>query len=236
MSDPSDFGEPHVELGAEVRQLRLVFGELQLVARFAERDQAVGFGKFEDAGVFGEDLLRERNHILALVAVFGWLLAGCAGCERGAELVHLVAAVVDIELVVYLETAGTQHATERVSDGGPAGVPEVEWSGGVSGNELEVDFRADRFAVAVGVCRCEHDARDLALGSGGEANVQEPRPGDVGSADGRIAGEGFGEDLGELARVHAGLLAELQRDIRGVVAVVPVFGPFHVNGGWHAVG
>ena len=147
------------------------------------------------------------------------------GLQASAELVHLRAAVVDVELAGDLGAGAGQHPGERVTDRGPAGVAEVQRAGRVGRDELEVD-RAALQAVARPVARRRRRRwpGDLALGVGGDPDVDEAGAGDLDRGDRVVGAQPGGEQLGELARSSPAALAELHRDVGGVVPVLGVLG------------
>ncbi len=66
--------------------------------------------------------------------------------------------------------------------------------------------------------------RERALGAGGDPDVEEAGTGDLGAGDAVGAGELVGEQLGEVARIHTGVLGQPQRDVGRVVAVLADLG------------
>jgi hypothetical protein len=135
-------GEPDVEVGAELFEFRLLLGELKLVPGFPKGDNLLVGREIEDTGVALDHPHGKRGDIIALVAVFRRLHALRSGHEGLTELVHLGAAVVDVELCAHGGPGRAQDAGERIADRGPAGVPEMEWTRRIGADELEVDALA----------------------------------------------------------------------------------------------
>ena len=183
-------------------------------------DPPLGVRELEDAGVLGEDLLGELVDVRALVPVRRRLLPQRPRQDRVAEQVHLRPAVVDVELLGDLRPGGLEHPRQRVPDRRPPGVPEVQRPRRVRGDELDVDPLAVEQVRPPVLAPRRHDVRrDLALGSGLDRDVQEPRPGhlDVRDALGVLQ---LGRELGrQVTWVGTCLLGQLQRHVRRVVPV-----------------
>ena len=76
--------------------------------------------------------------------------------------------------------------------------------------------------VAVGLPGVDHVLDDHVLSGGVEAQIDEAGARDIGGGDPVGLRQRGGEPAGQLARVHADLLAQLEGQIGGVVAVVGV--------------
>ena len=145
-------GEPDVEVRVHLLELGSLLGELDLVADVTEHATLLVVRLLEHDGRLREDPVGELADVLAVVAVLGWFLAMGTGHEGRTELVHLGTAVVDVELAGDGCPRGFEHPGDRVADGGPAGVAEVQRAGGVGADELEVDAPAGvHVARAVGL-------------------------------------------------------------------------------------
>ncbi len=73
------------------------------------------------------------------VAILGNRLAPGESHHRLAELAHLRAGVIDVELARHVVTPKFEHAGERIAVGGVAGVADVHRSGRVGRDELDQD-------------------------------------------------------------------------------------------------
>ena len=229
--------EPDVEVGAEGVERRLLLRELDPVAGLPERDRPFIVGQVEDARLLGEHLLRDVVDVRALVAVLRHRLALRPGLDRGAELVHLRPAVVDVELPLHAGTGRVEHPGQRVADRGPPGVAEVQRPGRVGRDELDVDpLAGERVVAAVRRPGREHVCRDLSLGPGRDRDVEEPRPRDVDGRDPVRAPQPLGDQLGEGPRVGARLLRQLERDVGRVVPVLLAARTLDHHRGGDAVG
>ena len=146
------------------------------------------------------------------------------------EDVHLRAGVVDVVLGGDFRAGGTEHAGDGVAQRSPAGVADVQRAGGVGGDEFHVDHVAGERRVGAVLRAGFDDGLGKRAGCGGvDGDVQEAGSGDV---HGRHAVDGLepgAEDGGELPRVRARLLCQLEGDVGGPVAVVPVLGPLHAH-------
>src|SRR5690606_18840849 len=117
--------------------------------------------------------------------------------------------------------------SDGVTEDGPAGVAEVERSGGVGGDELHVDpLAGERGVAAVGGTRLDHLGGDGTLGAGVDGDVEEAGPGDLDRGDPRVGDQLVGDQLSQGARVGAGLLGQLERDVGRVVPVTLLPGSF----------
>ena len=143
--------------------------------------------------------------------------------DRLAEALHLHAAVVDVELAGHDGALRGQHPGDRVADRGPAGVAQVDRTGRVGRDELDVDPAAV-LGGALAVVRALDDdpGGDLALAGGLERDVDEPRTGDLGVRDRRAQRELGGQHLADEPRGRVGGLGQGHRDVGGVVAVLTV--------------
>ena len=79
-------------------------------------------------------------------------------------------------------------------------------------------------------------ARRGAGGASFEGDVQEAWTCDVHGADSWNFGKASGKDLREVARCHAGLLAQLQRDVGCPVTVLTALGTVDTHGVWNLNG
>ena len=160
----------------------------------------------------GRDFLRERGFASPEAKLFG---IGYA--PRGGE-----------ELARHLRALAGEDAGEGVADGGPPRTAEVDRPGGVGGDELEVDPRADTgVGAAVVGAGLDDRARELAGAGGVEADVDETGPGDVGRGDPVGRRQPGGQRGRELARRHPGGLGELEGDVRRPVPVLALLRALH---------
>jgi hypothetical protein len=168
-------------------------------------------------------LCDERSDIVAAVAVLGDLLPARERPDRLAELTHLGARVVDVELALELMAVEGEHTRERIAVGRVAGVTDVHGTGWVGGHELDDDpLGRERPAATEALARGEHLRECGAVPAIREEQVQEsgsrhlealellPEP-----CRQRIA-----ELLGQLARRDASGGRQQQRCVGGVVAEV----------------
>ena len=174
--------------------------------------------------------MAEVGDVLAGVAAVGHGQAVEPVVDGVGEDVHLRAGVVDVVLGGDLGAGGPQHAGDGVAQGGPAGVADVQRAGGVRGDELHVDRVAGERGVGAVVRSGFDDGLGQGTGRGGvHGDVQEARPGDVHGGDAVDGLQPGAEDGGEFARVGAGLLGQLQGDVGGPVAVLPVLRSLHAH-------
>ena len=139
--------------------------------------------------------------------------------------------VVEVVLAGHGGTGGGHEASQGVADGGPAGATQVHGAGRVRGHVLEVDRAArEGLVAAVRGAGLDDGASELAGRARAQADVDEAGASDLDGVDAVGGGQVVGEDLRELARRHAGLLAELHRDVGRPVAVLAHARALHGHG------
>lgn len=124
-------GEVDVEVHAELRKGVLDLPELRLVGELSDDGQGLLPRQVHQVGARREGLLGQLLSVLPRVAALGDGFPVETRQHRGREDVHLVAGVVDVVLAGDLGAGGTQQAGERVSQGRPSGVAQVQGPGGV---------------------------------------------------------------------------------------------------------
>jgi len=94
---------------------------------------------------------------------------------------------------------------------------------GLAEDELQVDVCAvQQVTHAVVGAPGPHRTHDVGLRVVGEPQVHEAGPGDVGGVDGRVAREPRRQPPGQFTGLQAEPLADLEGEVRGVVAVLRV--------------
>ena len=196
----------------------------------------LGGGPRQRIGVLAEHLGGDLGDVGPRVPVLRRRLTLRRGQQGADEAVDLRATVVEVVLAGDLCTLGGEDAAERIANGGPAGVAEVQRAGGVGRDELEVDPGADhRGAVAVPVAVGQHGRDHRTSGRGGEPHVEEAGPGHLDGVHPVGRGQRRRQPASQLARVHPDRLGHLQGEVRRVVAVLGVAGPLdHHQPGQHA--
>ena len=128
-----------------------------------------------------------------------------------AERVHLVAVVVDVVLALHVIARVLEDAGERVSQGRPASVADVQRAHGVGRDELHLDALAgaEVGAAEVGALDASR-AKDLVAGGHGQIDVDEAGSGDVHVVDLGRVGQVLGDGLGDGAGRHVGGLGAAQ--------------------------
>src|SRR6185312_13138474 len=150
-------------------------------------------------------LVGQLGDVFARVAALGHGQAVQAVVDRLREDVHLVAGVVDVVLAGDVGAAGLEHAGDRIAQGGPTGVPDVQRPGGVRGDEFHVHHVAgERVVGAVGRAGLDDGLGQFAGGGGVDGDVQEAGAGDVHGGDPGDRHEASAQHGGELAGVHPG--------------------------------
>ncbi len=182
-------------------------------ARHVQDVDAVGLGFLDDA-------LGDLIDVRALVAVDRGFLAVRRGDEGLGEAVDLLAVVVEVVFAHHLGAVGLEHARHGVADGRPAGAADVDRSGRVGGDEFEVQRLAGKMVVpAVLRALCEHGVDDGRRGGGVEHDVDEAGARHFHGLDAVGVAQFGGEQLGEVARLHAGLLGQLHGRVGRPIAV-----------------
>ena len=188
--------------------------------------------------VFLGKALGVGDDVLALVAVLGeghGLLAlvqlQVPGLQRGAELVHLVARVVDVELPLHLVAGGLQHRGQSVAQHAAPGVADVHGPGGVGGDELhQHPLALPGVRGAIGSPQRMDVLEHLAVEAGVVGKVQKARPGNL--ARGEIGGgqiQVFLDGLGDFLGGHAEGAGPGHSGVAGPVAVRAVGGDLQLD-------
>ena len=188
----------------------------------------------------GGKLQRQQLDVPALVALGGQgivllvvVVLEVADGQALAELLDLVAGVVDVELAGHVVACPLQNSGQAVAQRAAAGVAHVHGAGGVGRNELYVVLLAlavvGLAVVGGGAGRHHHPGPE----SGGQEQVDKAgaghfRLGKAAAAQaGQVGQQGFGDHLGGLVP-GAGTG---HGDVRGDVAVLAVGGHLHDEGG-----
>ena len=183
-------------------------------------------GWLSASGASLQDLRRDVGDVAARVAVFRGGLAFGRGDQRVGEPVDLGAVVVEVVLAYHVGALRRQQPAQRVADGGPAGAADMDRPGRVGRDELQVDLVSGLgVGVAVGVAGVDDVVDDDALRRRVQAQIDETGSGHLRRGDAVGPGQRLGQPSGQLARVDADLLAELQRQVAGVIAVLGVARP-----------
>ncbi len=181
----------------------------------AQRGEVAVVGEFDPPG--------DVEDVAAAVAVLRRGLAGVRGDEAAREAVDLRAVVVEVVLAGDRRALRLQDAGERIADGSPPGAAEVDRTGRVRRDELEVDdLVGARVVRPEGGAGVDDRLGERAGGRGIQPDVDEAGSGDLDARDTGRRAEGGGDLGGELARVRADHLGELHRGVGRPVAVVAV--------------
>ena len=173
---------------------------------------------------------RSRRYV-ALVALLGHRRVEAeplpvAGGERLAEAGHLGAVVVDVELAGDVVADEGEDAAERVAVRRVARVADVQRTGRVDADELDVHLLAPvrrQRAPAVVAALGEEPVEGAAVPGVVQEQVEEAGPGDLEAVADAGAGAGHparADGLGELARRAPGALGRDQRRVGRDVAVL----------------
>ncbi len=218
---------------AEVAQRGLDLVEHQRDALGPEDLQGGGVVEAGQLGPARDDRLRDLGDVRPGVAVLRRRLALGGGEQRLGEAVDLGAGVVEVVLGADLGAGGAQQPAQRVADGGPADAADVHRAGRVRRDELQVDLLPGERR------RCGRTAAPAATMSWASCPAAAAssrmlrKPGPAISTD-LIPGVRVSVSASAVANSRGGtpsLLAHLQRDRRGVVAVLGVAGSLHRRGG-----
>ena len=235
------FAEPDVELdaqGFEVGADQIEHeGETRLAqplgrfSRVAATDESF---ELLTVGCVAENAARRVGHVVAGVAVGG---QGCvhaqrlrgAGVERGVEVVHLVAGVVDVILTHHVETGGGEDVGQCTAQHRAPGVPHVDRARRVDAHELDLDLaaRADG-TVGVDLALLQHRLHLAGQPALGEFEVDEAGPDRRGLSDLVEGCQRAGDALGDFQWVHPRLPRQLHGEVRRVVTVLRVLGALDV--------
>ena len=170
------------------------WGGLVHVVGVGEPAVAVGLG----------DLGGEIDHVCALVAAVGEVGVAAVGLavagEEGlAEESDLSAGVVDVILALDLAAGGGENGGEGVAEHGAASVADLERTGGIGGDEFDLD--AGAVAVIAGAplgAGCDDVVEAGAFPVGVQGEVEEAGAGDLDVGDGFAAGDAGGDLFGDV--------------------------------------
>lgn len=156
-----------------------------------------------------------------MISVLGDRLAGCGSQYGRTEPIHLDATVVDVELRGNVSTGSMQYASQGVTHGGPAGVTQVQWAGGVGRDELDIDPLAGQHGEPPVILALLHDGRGQGtLRRGVQADVDEARTGNLRGGDTCRGGDTRGEKFGDRDRRQPSGLGECQRQVGRIVTMI----------------
>ena len=130
--------EDDTEAGERVPDL----GEHQLDAVTPEHFRLLLVGQREDAGALRHDRRGDLVDVGPRVAVLRHRAAVGDLAQRSGETLDLAAGVVEVVLPRDLGAAGLQQPRQGVADGSPPHRADVDGSGGVGRDELEVEVLA----------------------------------------------------------------------------------------------
>ena len=215
--------EVNVEIGAELVQRLLDVLEHHVHADGAEVLLDLFLRALECLRVLLQHSSGDVLDVLSAVAIFRSRLVA-SGCNQGVgEAVNLATVVIEVVLAGDLGTGGRQDTTESVTDCCPASTTQVNRPGRICGDKLQVHVEV---GVEVGMApllpRCQDVLDDLALGIGGQADVNKARACDGCFIDALRSAERCGNFSCQVTRHHADALAQLHGDIGCVVAVLRV--------------
>jgi len=218
--------EVDVEVDAEIVQARLDVAEHQVDAGGAERLlQLLGRQRTQVTRVHLHDPRGDVEDVLPAVAVVGRRLVAVRRDQAAREPVDLRAVVVEVVLARDHAALRLEDPREAVADGRPTGAADVDRTGRVRRDELEVHRDAVvEGAAAVALARLHDLLREQSRRRGIEGDVQEAGAGDLGGRDPVHRFECRRKRSRELSRIEGEPLAQLQRHVRGPVAVIAVAG------------
>ena len=213
----------HIEISAELMQRRLDLAEHQVHADSPEYLVLFDIGKTHRIGGLGQYLRGDIADIGTGVTVFGRWLTFDRGDQRVDEAIDLGAVVIEVVLAHHCCTLGGQQPAQCVADGGPPGAADVNRAGRVGRDELEVDVLPVEQTRTTVIGAGRHDiGHHHALSRCLDPQIDESGPGYLRRGDCIGVGECGDQPARELARVRAGLLAHLQREIGRIISVLGV--------------
>ena len=179
------------------------------------------------------DPVGQLAHIRA--AVLLGLLAPGAGANGLAELAHLGAGVVDVELTLHLVARPLQRARQRIPVGGMASGGHGHGAGGVGRHELHLNARS-RVAGAEALSRRAHRRQRLEVPAIGHEEIQKARAGDLDLVHrgAEPLPQDVAEALGDRPRRLAERGRQQHRRVGGVVAEVRAWRAIELRRGHRA--
>ncbi len=180
-------------------------------------------GPIVQARLLRLELVGPLREVPTVIAVLGYRGSSVAGEEAGGVAVHLTTSVVEVVLPPHVETGSRQQVAEGITEETTPGVADVEWPGGIGRHELDEDPVAGPHRGATEIVG-GRPPQHLMQPRMGEAEVEEPGPGDVHAFEVRDAGQVGFHQLRHLPRTLARLLRGGEGDVGRPVAVVGVAG------------
>ena len=190
-------------------------------------------------------LTGQNLDVTALIALGGQgigllaaVLLEIADGEALAELLDLVARVIDIELAGHVVARPVEDSGQTVAQSAAAGVAHVHGAGGVGRDELHIVLCALAVVGAAILLVCAGTQHDAGPEGGGKEEVDEAGAGhldlgeDTAGQVGQVGDEGVGDHLGGLA---PGACTG-HGDVGSDVAVLDVGGDLHDEGGQLGLG
>ncbi len=165
-------------------------------------------GLLDGTGILLHELGGHDLEVAALVAVLGELhrppaLLHVVGAQRGPQEGHLPAGVVDVVLGVGVVAHGVQQADQGHAEGAGPRRDDVQRTGGIGADELDVDaLAAPGLDLLQGTLGVVHVQQLFHLIRARHPEVDEARPGDLHRLDdilGKI--HGGGDLAGQFARL-----------------------------------
>ena len=186
-------------------------------------------------GARGGELGGELGHVLAGVAVLGWVAPAHAGGDRLGEAPHLASGVVDVVLALDRVAGQVQGPGQRVAERGAPATRRGERAGRVRRDELhQHPLRRLGDARPEALLRVQDRRHRTAIPGIGQEHVQEPRARDLDplGAGAKLPAQAVPEALGDLPWRLAGDGRDQHRGVGRVVAKLRLRGPFQ---GWRDV-
>ena len=187
----------------------------------------------EPAVMFAGDLCCEADHVRPVIALLrnGLIAAqrlGITRIERLVEGAHAASGVVHIVFALHPIARGLQYRGQRVAQHRVAGRADMQRTGGVGANVLNLHL-APLAQRDVSIClACRQDLCYLRRQPcPAQTKVDEPRVGHLHPRHKRELGQVLDHGLGDLDRGHAGVTGQLHADRRGKVALGLLVGPLH---------
>src|SRR5699024_2500271 len=174
-----------------------------------------------NVGVFSQDGIGDLEDVLTGISTFGDLFTVHPRPYRGRENIQLRAIIIDVILVGDFRARGTEKSTNRIAEGSPPGVTDMQGTVCTSLDKLHIYEVACSLVIVAEYVTGFHDgACQLASCRSVKNNVDETRASDLDFGNAVQCLQFRRQYFCELPWVHAGTFTKLHSNIGRPVTVI----------------